>query len=581
LQQVDAAHAMLLRAREAMARRLVLTFVLVLAAAPAGAVVDSDLGAARAGGGCYPTGITAGLLDMLTLINPEWAPIVDGTTVDSAPVLVHGTVQGMHGDTSGDFPSTHLRADVNHFVLLDPQEADRLATGNDDGLIHTEWEAGTYPAWAWAGTGDRVVALGRWIFDCGHTGAIPGACSVSTAKACVLDKDCRPPLCATCGSMETCVGSHFGYSAEIHPPYATAAIRRGRGAVVSDDPGAPPIPATRVDVYVSDQAGGAGDRCVLTHQAQDVDLLGVECFPLSQPVAQLNAQDFVFDVPLPPRPPGARRVLVRKVSYAPPGGIAARVRIRRRLADPDPHVQVTVRLRHRTGGTLPTGFAGTIFAGWKNDATPLTHVRVTLDELVVDNGLHPASPVAPKTCSTTTSMPCASAADCPSGESCVGVGPVLSWQMQAAINGEWQEFAGLGSVDTGDVIPLGLVYEQYLPATGSVHLEVNGRSHECIDTIYGKSLATDLAEIGFNKGVGCLASEARSPGDLDVTYGAPGFGAGPGTMSYDVTSVGGAGGRCSMTTGALCTVDGDCPSGESCVATGGAFSLRYRIERLR
>ena len=22
----------------------------------------------------------------------------------------------MHGDTSGDFPSTHLRADVNHFV---------------------------------------------------------------------------------------------------------------------------------------------------------------------------------------------------------------------------------------------------------------------------------------------------------------------------------------------------------------------------------------------------------------------------------------------------------------------------------
>ena len=83
---------------------------------------------------------------MLTLINPEWAPILNGQTVDSSPVLVHGTVQGMHGDTSGDFPATHIRADVNHFVALDPADADRLATGNDDLLLHFEWEAGAYPA---------------------------------------------------------------------------------------------------------------------------------------------------------------------------------------------------------------------------------------------------------------------------------------------------------------------------------------------------------------------------------------------------------------------------------------------------
>ena len=152
--------------------------VAVLAAFPAfGAPVNSDLAAAPLGGGCYPTGIHPAVLDMLVLINPEWAPIVSGQTVDSTPVLVHGVVQGMHGDTSGDFPSTHLRADVNHFVLLDPEDSDRLATGNDDGLIHFEWEAGVYPAWAWAGSGDRVVGLGRWIFDCGHPGAVPGNCS--------------------------------------------------------------------------------------------------------------------------------------------------------------------------------------------------------------------------------------------------------------------------------------------------------------------------------------------------------------------------------------------------------------------
>jgi hypothetical protein len=30
----------------------------------------------------------------------------------------------------------------------------------------------------------------------------------------------------------------------------------------------------------------------------------------------------------------------------------------------------------------------------------------------------------------------------------------------------------------------------------------------------------------------------------------------------------------------MCVVSDDCPSGESCITTGGAFALRYRIERL-
>src|SRR5574338_588337 len=126
----------------------------------------------------------------------------------SEPVLVHGGVIDMRGDTSGDFPSTHVRADVNHVVQRDPEDADRLATGNDDGLLHFEWEAGAYPAWAWAGPGDRVVWLGRWIFYCGHTGATPGACSATTPEQCVLDQELP--------SGETWVGPHYAYSAELH-----------------------------------------------------------------------------------------------------------------------------------------------------------------------------------------------------------------------------------------------------------------------------------------------------------------------------------------------------------------------------
>src|SRR3989441_3554149 len=226
------------------------------------APVNSDLATAQLGGGCYPTGINPAVLDMLVLVNPEWAPLVNGMTVASTPITVHGTVQGMHGDTSGDFPATHVRADVNHFVLLDAADADRLATGNDDLQLHFEWEAGFYPAWAWAGTGDRIVGLGRWIFDCGHPDPTPGNCSSTMSRQCVIDSDCP--------NGESCAGVHFGYSAEMHPPQATAAIRVGRGAVLLKGPRAPAVPATRADIYVSPDAGGAGDRCIISHRARAV-----------------------------------------------------------------------------------------------------------------------------------------------------------------------------------------------------------------------------------------------------------------------------------------------------------------------
>ena len=90
-----------MRARAA----LVPCVLAVLAAGSARAdLVDSDLAAAQNGGGCYPTGLHPALFDMITLVNPEWAPLVDGSAVDSEPVLVHATATGMHGDTGGVSP---------------------------------------------------------------------------------------------------------------------------------------------------------------------------------------------------------------------------------------------------------------------------------------------------------------------------------------------------------------------------------------------------------------------------------------------------------------------------------------------
>ena len=549
------------------------------AAAPARALLDSDLAATQLGGGCHPTGIAPGLLDMLTLVNPEWAPASNGTVVDSPPVYVHGRVLDMHGDLSGDFPATHVRADFNADVEVDPADLPTIATGNDEGHAHIEWEAGAFPAWAWPGPGDRLVVLGRLIFDCGHPGATPGQCSGHPAQACVLDADCRPPVCAACGSDETCLGVHFAYGSEIHPVHASAAIRSGRGGIASSSKMPVPIPVTKADVYVSRDGGGAGDRCIVTHRANPTDLLGVECFPLSQPLAQINAQDFVFDLPLPPAPPRGKLVF-RKVGHPAPGGRAARVKVKRHLKEAPPHLEVRVLMTRKVKGGLPTGFAGTILAGWKKDPTPLTHVRTTITAAVVENALQPATPVAPKTCSS-ASTPCESAADCPTGEMCFGYGPVKAWQLQASVNGEWAELTGLGSVSTGDVVPQSIVFDQYLTAGDAVHLVANGVARECVDTLYGKSLATDLVAFGFNEGLACLNSTAHGVGTVDVSYPGPDFGAGPtGAMDHETQSVGGEGGHCSLSTGLLCLVNEDCPSGETCTTTGGAVSLRYRIERL-
>src|SRR5690349_12247792 len=74
------------------------------------AFLDSNmavsLGAHANGGGCYPVSLNPGLLDMLTLVDPEWAPIDVGAHLPplSDPVTIHGTVNFAKINEAGDFP---------------------------------------------------------------------------------------------------------------------------------------------------------------------------------------------------------------------------------------------------------------------------------------------------------------------------------------------------------------------------------------------------------------------------------------------------------------------------------------------
>jgi hypothetical protein len=69
---------------------------------------DSARALAALGGGCFPIGIADQGLARLALVNPEWAPVVNGLTGPmSTPVVLHGTVPESKISTD-DFPSTHV-----------------------------------------------------------------------------------------------------------------------------------------------------------------------------------------------------------------------------------------------------------------------------------------------------------------------------------------------------------------------------------------------------------------------------------------------------------------------------------------
>ncbi len=512
-----------------------------LGAAPAtcagGAEVSSDRALVTNGGGCYPVGVDAGGLDLFPLVDPEWAPVVNGSSVLSTPVLLSGTVIDARVSNT-DFPTSHRTLDQNTDIVMDPDESGCLATGNVTGPenqpvphLELEWETGSYPPWAWAGVGDRIVTWGRWIFDCGHPDPVPGKCQ-GTSDPCVLPSDCGGGACQ---------GATWNYRSEMHPPQAVAVIRSGSGAVLPVPGGSQAVPATRADVFVSGDGSGAGDRCVLTHRDSILDALLHPCAPFLDQVAYLpesapalNGADFEFDVPLPPGPRGGRPVwqIVPQPDMPQPLRPTVRAAIDvTPVRGPDPHLHVVVRMTQPVGGLLPNSYAGTLLAGWFRPRQPeMTHVRVTLQGIDVRDPLklplqipNPLEPTVPL---------CLELAD--------------GWSLFASVNGRWQQLAvpvpapgpatmigpcpsQAGSQDHR--YPLGAAYDVWLPQDGRLVLHSQATSLSCQDVIRG--LGIDEVLQMFPGALDqqlllaflCGTSPDPNAGEVDATFAGPTFGA--------------------------------------------------------
>jgi hypothetical protein len=135
------------------------------------------------------------------------------------------------------------------------------------------------------------------------------------------------------------------------------------------------------------------------------------------------------------------------------------------------------------------------------------------------------------------------------------------WDVNVSVNGEWQPVPGMAGIGGAGSFPVTspVVFDQWLPTQGTLHVHAQGLSLGCQDTIRGQSLGNVIAHFFTGDTAQaqalaqvCLLANRVDGGEVDAQYQGPQFGAG-GSL-YEVASKGGA-------------VDG-------------AYSLRFKIERL-
>jgi hypothetical protein len=455
----------------------------------------------------------------------------------------------------------------------------------------------------------------------------------NSSQSCTVDSDCNFGTCTT--------PPNFNYRAEMHPPQAIAVVRNK--SILK-------TPATQADVYVSSDAGGAGDLCTDTHLAIPSQVLfnkacfqnhcsvtvgrsckidkdcatGEQCIVFASTtdptkrIANVNAQDFEFDMPLPPQPVGSTALQIKTKSFKPLGGVMPKP-IFQPTFGPTPNLHVVIPMAVvtplPTGQKAPNVFAERISVAWKKDPTKLTHVQVKFTKLTINNPLKDRVSAMPRQCllpppnggfsdiacntdtdcpigaCDTSHAPCYTDSQCPklqfcqNAAHCVG-GVTPGWDAFGQVNGDWVQFSKLTTIGTTApfvappytkpsptplIVPQKFTFDEYVPSAGSIHIATSGHSRNCIDTLYAGNLKDALNNFGLSLGAGCLGSGSTDPGRVDISHAGPNFTDAPagaactppakptGATTCRATSGDGNGGTCSVTTNKLCTSDADCP----------------------
>lgn len=475
---------------------------------------------------------------------PNWV-YVDG---DDRPTLLEGTVLGTH--TAGtDLFGVHETYDLNIDVSPDAQYQGLLSSRNDDETppqIHTEWESGKAPLFAWPSAGDRVRETGSEIWDCGHWQGTP-----FPAHSDLVPGD-------PAGTAEGAPGEEI----EIHPISELATFRQPSGFVPTGRH--QPVEASRLDVAISNQGGRAKgvEECALLAPAHPAN--GAQRIIADSSCSQLqdvtrNAKglpgakrDYSYDL-YPPGPPpvaGARVMFQQDLLYRhrAPDPSAIKVEV---LSD---HVHIVVPFSQVAPTTDLQDFGATWHAWWSSDSTELHHFRVTVQNVTVNDDL-----------------------DQPSGD--------IDDSPTTTDGAEWNMYTEFGSTWTDLHDPPRLHGDDYMPALGSVppstpdHPQVMSAASVPPVDLYLPSGGTFT---GFTDSRVC-----DQPGYIDCPadeLGQNGKSTGRTDLSLPVDQLVGASTTVTIHPHVCGPTDSSCPEQfndpTQCPPPGGCYSITYRIDDL-
>ena len=328
-----------------------------------------------------------------TGLAPNWVYVNDRDYPASGPPpasrWVSGTVKGPLGllasrIASSDDPITHHSYDVNIDVTVDNTNDFLTGTSRDttseQGTLHLERESASYPEWARPQAGDRIQALGSWVWDCDHY-------------------------------------QGRGEKTEFHP---------FRSTWVQRHPGQPSPTSSRgeaeADLYVSTDATPAGREAECAHQTKGSDQFKACSHSTSDWLGANGSYDFTICAPLP-QPKNANlswRIVDRGSVNAPKvplyGGNDGCVSVRFSLAAPAGQRVV---------------IAKQIYVGWTK-LVAVDHLRLHFDTLLVRRAMDPSCPPDKPTCPYANESTLLGQIATAPGE----------WQLHWSVDGIWGRWPG-------------------------------------------------------------------------------------------------------------------------------------------
>jgi hypothetical protein len=335
-----------------------------------------------------------------TGLAPNWVYVNDKDFPASGPPpgprTVSGTVKGPLGllasrIASSDDPITHHSYDVNIDVTVD--SASDFLTGvsrdttPEQGTLHLERESTSYPEWARPQPGDRIQALGSWIWDCDHY-------------------------------------QGRGEKTEFHP-FRTAWVVRHPGS-------ASPTSATGAaegDLFMSTDATPAGQEAECAHKTKGSDQFK-QCAHATANWLSINGS-YEFDVCAPsPRPKGATfvwRIVDRGSVNAPavklnPGNLGCGT--------------ILLKLDEPVGRRVV--IAKQVYVGWTRAPAP-THLRLHFDKLLVRRAMDPSCPPDKPACPYANESTLLGQIVTAPGE----------WQLHWIVDGIWGRWPGTLAANDG------------------------------------------------------------------------------------------------------------------------------------